>query len=150
MNFLFHFFFGYLLASQLFGIDARLVPLVLIVSALLDLDHIPYLLRKWRHVAKTGSWGSASRTRFHELYGALIASVLLCIAYFFFPLQIVMTVAICIMAHFAVDFLIGHTRPFYPYENTEVFCNFIPNRMTRLGIEIFLTCAAGALFLAAI
>lgn len=150
MNAFFHFFFNYLIASILFSIDSKYILLILFFSIIIDFDHLPYLLRNHRNILRKLSFGSVSRSRFHELYGVLIVSLLLSGAFFFFDLKLVSIVGLCLLLHFAIDFLFGHTRPFYPYSRKEVFTHLVPNNRLKLILEVVFTVVMGVFFIASI
>ena len=146
MNIFFHFFFNYLLIDVFFGNVWGYVVVIFISSVLIDLTHLPYLLKIRGGVAKK-RFGAESRTRFHELYGLALLAALLCVFYFFMEKLIIEIAAMCIALHFAVDFLTGKSMPFYPYSKKELFLHIFPyGYRNKILFEIFSTALVGVLF----
>jgi hypothetical protein len=55
--------------------------------------------------------------------------------------------AMCIVLHFAVDFLAGKSMPFYPYSKKEVFIHMFPyGYRNKIFFEILCTVFLGVLF----
>ncbi len=145
MNVAFHFLFNYLFVDFVIGNAWSYVIFILIFSVAIDLTHVPYLLKTGSGVIKR-RFGSASRTRFHEIYGLTLLSALVCICYLFFP-HATMIAALCMVLHFALDFLAGKSMPFYPYSKTEVFLHIFPyGYRNKILFEIVLTLLTGVLF----
>ena len=147
MNVFFHFLFNYLFVDFITNGNAWLyLPVIFIFSVLIDLTHLPYMLKKKERVVHD-RLGSESRTRFHEMYGLILFSFILCIAFFFFDLAFVSISALCLVLHFSLDFMSGRSMPFYPYWNKEVFLGMLPyGYRNKLMFEIVSTLILGVLF----
>ncbi len=143
MNILLHFFLNYLIIDLVFGNAWTYAPIIFIFSLLIDLDHIPYTLRTGRSLAKK-RFGSESRTRFHEMYGLALTSILMSVFYLFLETALVQIIALCLVLHFASDFFLGKTRPFYPVSGKEVFLGFCEQKY-RIPLEAVLTLILGGL-----
>ncbi len=146
MNPLFHFLFNYLVVDFAFGNAWKYVVLIFLASVLIDLTHIPYLLKVRGGVVKR-RFGAEARTRFHEMYGLSVFSALFCAAYIFFDPSAVSIGAVCVILHFAIDFITGKSMPFYPYSDKVVFLHISPyTYRNKVVFEISLTIVAGVLF----
>ena len=147
MNLIFHFLFNYLFVDFITNGNAwNYIFVIFVFSVLIDLTHIPYLLKKKSRVMEE-RFGSESRTRFHEIYGLAVFSFILCLAFFFFDLAFVSTAALCLLLHFSVDFISGKSMPFYPYSDTEVFLGLMPyGYRNKIAFEVLSTLILGVLF----
>jgi len=146
MNVFFHFLFNYLFIYVFFGHAWDYILIIFISSVLIDFTHLPYLFRIRKGIIRK-RFGAESRTRFHELYGLILFSALLCIFYFFMDKMAVEIAAMCIVLHFAVDFLAGKSMPFYPYSKKEVFIHMFPyGYRNKIFFEILCTVFLGVLF----
>jgi len=147
MNSLFHFLFNYIVVSLIFGQKPELIPIVAFFSIMLDLDHLPYVIKNFRSVLRYLRFGSVSRTRSHELFGlAIVSSIILFISFFYRNLIILQIILLCIILHYTIDFLIGHSRPFNPYSKQEVFLRFYSTLKQRVLIEMTSTIIAVIVF----
>ncbi len=147
MNFLFHILFNYIIVQSVFGVQESDLWVIIIFSIILDFDHLPYVLKNLKTVVRYLHFGSASRTRSHELIGLAFFSLLFCFALLLFTNRRIVQIALlCLMLHYIADFLIGRTRPLYPYTKTEVFLHFYHSRRTRFLLEAILTIAFGGIF----
>jgi len=147
MNLIFHFLFNYVFVDFIVGGTAwSYLPVIFIFSVLIDLTHLPYLLRVRKNVIKR-RFGSESRTRFHEMYGLAIISFLLCAAFFLFDIMTVSIAALCLLLHFSLDFMSGKSMPFYPYSKREVSLGMLPyGYRNKVVFEIGSTAIMGVLF----
>jgi hypothetical protein len=145
MNPLIHFFSNFLLARSLFGIGWEYAPIIFVFSIVLDLDHIPYFFRQFKGLRTFIHIGVSSRSRFQELYGLTAISMLASIGYFFFNRTLLKVIMLCMVLHFTLDFLAGHTRPLYPYSKDEVFLSVFKTFRTRAFVEAFLTILLGVI-----
>jgi hypothetical protein len=92
-------------------------------------------------------FGAESRTRFHELYGLILASSILGVLFFFVDTAIIQISALCIILHFAVDFLAGKSMPFYPVSKRVVFLDIFPyGYRSKFLFEVAATSITGVLF----
>jgi membrane-bound metal-dependent hydrolase YbcI (DUF457 family) len=147
MNILFHVLFNYSIVSMIFGIEERFIPVIIIFSIVLDFDHLPYILRNFKTVVRYLHFGSASRTRSHELIGLATFSLLFAITLLFYrDPRIIQVALLCVMLHYVADFLVGRTRPLFPYDKTEVFLHLYKRRRTRFVLEGLLTIIFGGIF----
>lgn len=137
MNILLHFLVNYIIVESVFGNALNYVLIIFISSVIFDLDHISYINR-FKHNIFRKKLGSECRTRFHELYGLAVYGVVLSAAFFFFDLRIVQIISVCAILHLATDFLVGRTRPFFPFSKREVFLNILPEKH-RMKFEIITT-----------
>lgn len=146
MNILFHFLFNYLFVDIVFGNAWDYLVVVFVFSVLIDLTHLPYLLRVRKDVMKK-RFGSGSRTRFHEIYGLTLFSAVICVLYLVVDPIIIGVIAMCIVLHFAIDFLAGKSMPFYPYSKKEVFLRISPyGYKEKILFETFSTILLVVLF----
>ncbi len=137
MNPILHFLINYAVINAVFGNAASYIAYIVLFSIIPDLDHIPYMLKTGKNLANK-KFGSESRSRFHEMYGLAVFSVIISIASFFVGAAFAQIVAICLTLHIASDFLVGRSRPFYPFSKKEVFLNMLPDKY-RIFSEIVLT-----------
>ena len=143
MNILFHFLFNYWVVDHTIGNAAQYKWFILAFSTFIDLDHIPYIISIKGDLIRK-KFGSASRTRLHELYGLTIFSVAFSIFSFFYDPILAKVMALCIVLHLGIDFIIGRTRPFYPFSKQEVFLRICPDKY-RIPLEIIATLIFGVL-----
>jgi hypothetical protein len=125
MNILFHFLLNYLFIDAIWGNALGYVALIFVFSVLIDVTHLPYIIRVKGKIFKN-RFGSASRTKFHEIYGLTLFSVIACLLYFLVNYVIVEIAMMCLVLHFAIDFLAGKSMPFYPFSKKEVFLGILP------------------------
>lgn len=147
MNLVFHFLFNYVFVDFLTSGNAwSYLPVIFVFSVLIDLTHLPYLLKRRGNVVKE-RFGSESRTRFHEMYGLVLFSFVLCVAFFFFNTAAVGIAALCMLLHFSLDFISGKSMPFYPYSDREVFIGLLPyGYRNKVIFEVVTTLILGVLF----
>lgn len=143
MNTLLHFFLSYIIADSVFGNAYQYAVYILLFSVILDLDHIPYLARTGKKILRK-KFGSESRSRFHELYGLTLFSAAASAFPFFLDIALAKVIALSAIAHYAADFLVGKSRPFYPFSKKEVSLGMLPDKY-RMHFEIFLTAILGAI-----
>ncbi|HLD05616.1 MAG TPA: hypothetical protein VJG90_07890 [Candidatus Nanoarchaeia archaeon] len=148
MNGLFHFFMNYLIVEQVWGGAMKYVGYIFIFSTFIDLDHLPYILRTRMDILKKG-FGSASRSRFHELYGLTLFSIGVVVASSMASEELLKIISLCFILHLASDFIIGRSKPFYPYSRKEVFLGLCPDKY-RVSVEIVITLILGGLMWASI
>ncbi len=141
MNILLHFLLNFAVADVAFGNAKEYVLPILFFSIVLDIDHIPYTLRTRKEIIRK-KFGSECRSRMHELYGMTVVSAGLSAAWFFVDAAIIKVVALSLVLHYIADFVLGKSRPFYPFSKKEVFLG-IPDK-ARLFFEIVMTIITGA------
>ncbi len=149
MNFIFHFFFNFAVASLCFGpIEAkRAVIPIAIFSTIIDVDHVRYIIREWRGILKK-RFGAKSRTIFHDFLGLAIFSWIFSII-FFLPYREFLFLEASILSvilHLAVDFLAGKAHPLQPFSFVET-CFFAISARAKIILEISLTVVFGGVFL---
>ncbi|MFH1237583.1 MAG: hypothetical protein V1648_04240 [Candidatus Aenigmatarchaeota archaeon] len=146
MNLAFHFLFNYIFLNALFGGAWQYLPVILVFSVIIDFDHLPYMLKTGRGVVKK-RFGSACRTRFHEIYGLAIFSLVSCALYFFADARLVAFAMGCLVLHLSIDFITGKSVPFKPYSTKETFLDITPSGYwNKILFEITATAIMGVLF----
>ena len=116
------------LIGRHFTSDPTLLAACVVLGLLPDIDHISHIGR----ALKSGRFGAASRSRFHELYGLSIFSALFGLVikhypdiyFLYFPL----------LGHYLFDFLTRPTRPLYPFENTVQHGSMYPQTLKWMTV----------------
>ncbi len=146
MNTLFHFLFNYVFVDVVFGNAWDYLAIIFVFSVLIDLTHLPYLIKVRGGVVEK-RFGSGSRTRFHELYGLTLFSFFLCVVFFFLGPVITGISALCLLLHFSLDFISGKSVPLYPYSNKEIFLGMLPyGYRNKVFFEVVFTIILGVMF----
>lgn len=143
MNVLLHFLLSYIVIDSVFGNAFDYIVYIFIFSTIIDLDHIPYILKVKKNFLRK-KFGSESRSRFHEFYGLILFSLGIAILSLFFDIVLMKIITISIILHYAADFLLGKTRPFYPFSKKEVFLHICPEKY-RIHFEVILTLILGVI-----
>ncbi|MEK6968449.1 MAG: hypothetical protein AABX51_07525 [Nanoarchaeota archaeon] len=147
MNILFHILFNYSIVSLVFGVNESDIWVIALFSVILDFDHIPYILKNFKSVVRYLHFGSESRMSSHELIGLGLFSLLFSVALLVIQDKRIVQIALmCMVLHYVVDFIIGKTRPLYPYAKTEVFIHFYTSRRQRFVLEGLMTIIFGGIF----
>lgn len=138
MNSLAHFLINYLILNQF--MDARKnIVLIFISSVLIDLDHIPYILKNLKNVFKKGL-NELCRTPLHELIGLALVSVVLLLLSFFINKEPLIIIWLCFFLHLVVDYMSGATRPFFPFSKFKMVSPLQKvSRLHRIVFEISVT-----------
>lgn len=144
MNILLHFLLNYFVIGATLGNAQNYIAYIAFFSVILDIDHIPYILKVKKNLVHK-KFGSESRSRFHELYGITICSLAISASYLFLDLALTKVIALSLILHYAADFLLGKTRPFYPFSRKEVFLGICPEKF-RVPVEITLTSILAVIF----
>lgn len=145
MNPILHFLISYIFVELVFQNAKEYWMIILISSTFLDIDHLFYILENKRKIFKN-KFGAKSRSFLHEFYGMFIFSTLLSALYFIFSADIVKIFSLSLMLHYALDFIIGRSRPFYPYSKREI--RILPISYNfRTFLEIILTIFCSIFFL---
>ncbi|MFH1445559.1 MAG: metal-dependent hydrolase [Nanoarchaeota archaeon] len=144
MNVLLHFLLNYFVINLIFGNAFNYIFYILLFSIMLDLDHIPYTIRTRKKLISK-KFGAESRSRFHELYGLALFSVVLSVLYLFVESMIIYVIGMSVILHYAFDFLLGKSRPFYPFSKKEVSLKILSEKQ-RAVFEIALTIILGVIF----
>jgi len=137
MNTILHFLLSFVFVDIIFGNAKNYILPILLFSVIVDLDHIPYLLKVKKDLIKK-RFGAESRSIFHELVGLFVFSLIFCISFFFLPLNLIRIISFCLVIHISIDFLFGTTRPFYPFSNKKIFLGLFSKRFIYL-MDLFLT-----------
>jgi len=104
----------------------------LIASVAIDIDHvIPF------HNDQKRPSGSDWRTRMHELYGMVALSVPVAILWFINKM-FAQAIALALLLHYMIDFLVGESRPFYPYSQMKMQIFFKKSKRWRIILEIII------------
>lgn len=131
MNLLTHVLLSYKIASY-FTADPVLMAAAVLLGVLPDLDHLSHIPK----ALKTLRFGSASRSRFHELYGLSVITILLAML----PAGIMPALFFPPLSHYLLDFFTRETRPFYPRDRTELYVGWYPKGLKmRTLSDIILT-----------
>jgi hypothetical protein len=120
MNLILRIALTFLLVESLFGDAWTYLVAILAFSVLVDLDLLPWLLRRDTNPVRTRP-GPEARSRFHELYGLVLFSVGVSLASIFGDEVLLQVVALALLVHYAADALLTRIRPFYPYSDTDVY-----------------------------
>jgi membrane-bound metal-dependent hydrolase YbcI (DUF457 family) len=141
MNTLAHAIVSYAIGSSLSD-DPKIIILAVIVGLLPDLDHIPHVGR----ALKTGRFGSQSRSRYHELYGLTLISILAAATGYIAP-ALAPVILLPYLAHQLMDYLTRPTRPFSPVDDTEVHMELYPKSLAGLTVADAVVTAAMIIWL---
>jgi LexA-binding, inner membrane-associated putative hydrolase len=95
--------------------------MAILFSGIVDLDHLYFIVRDFKHYQKHGFSGQLHHARsiYHELLGVMIWSVVTLFIYFF-DKTLASLFFISIMVHLSQDFLTGTSMPFSPFDNKEM------------------------------
>lgn len=146
MNPILHFLFNYIFIEIVFGNAWQNLAVILVFSLLIDVTHLPYLIKVKRGVIRK-RFGSQGRTRFHEIYGLSVFSAVLSVSYFLYDPVVVKIAVLCLVLHFSLDFVSGKSMPFYPYSKREVFMKMAPyGYREKIIFEAVLTLFLGVIF----
>lgn len=145
MNFLLHFLINYSVSTLVFGDVSSLWLYILLFSSAVDLDHIPNMRKKKpKRFLEWFEYTADVRSRFHEVYGLIVLTAILGIAYFFVDNKLIVEIGLlCFFLHFIVDILTGDTRPFYPFSAKEIKPILIKSRRVKMMMDLGLTIAIG-------
>ena len=141
MNTIAHILLSFLIGRH-FTSDPTLLLVAVLLGNLPDLDHISHI----SNAARTGRFGPGSRSRFHELYGLSLISVLFVpvallrheLLFLYYPL----------LSHYLADFLTRPTRPLYPVNSAEMHGSIYPRSffwMSFADVLVTLVLFAGVL-----
>lgn len=97
------------------------ITAALVSAAMLDLDHLPFIIKDWKFYRQNGFQGNMHHARsvFHEMPGLLAAGVLAALLFLIDP-KLASVVFITLCVHLAQDWLLGKFQPFRPVDNTLV------------------------------
>lgn len=142
MNSLFHFFFNYIIMNFLITNADTHITLIFIASTIVDLDHLPYILRERSSVLHNG-FELGVRTIFHEFPALILILSLLLLINIWVSEEIIMIICACLLFHYTIDFLFGETQPFKPIINEVIDLDFSPE--SRFFFELILTLITGGI-----
>lgn len=147
MNTPFHFLFSYIIVELGYGNASQYLVPIIVASAILDLDHIPYYFVQKKNILKNGL-GERSRTFVQELPGLfLISLIVLILSFVVSDTMLLKVVYLCFILHYTVDFAAGKTRPFYPFSKTVLVSPFVSQeRKKKVLFETIATAIAGVFF----
>jgi hypothetical protein len=120
MNLILRIALTFLLVESLYGDAWAYSVAILATSVLVDLDMVPWLLRRDTNPVRARP-GPEARSRFRELYGLVLFSAGVSLASIFYDQVLLHVVALALLVHYAVDALMTRIRPFYPYSDGVVF-----------------------------
>ncbi len=123
-----------LTAAKIAPTETGIITTALISSAVLDLDHIYYLIRDRKFYQEKGFRGKLHKARspLHELLGVLIVGFFTFFLYFFNP-PMAYVIFVAFLIHLTEDILVGKSIPFNPVSKTEI--SLLPQKMS-LKIKI--------------
>ncbi|MBI3384829.1 metal-dependent hydrolase [Candidatus Gottesmanbacteria bacterium] len=132
MTILSHILSGSLIAltsAKIAPTETGFVAIALISSAVLDLDHLYYLVRDRKFYQENGFRGKLHKARspFHELLGVLLVGMLSFFLYFFNP-KAAYLIFVAFLIHLTEDILVGKSLPFNPVSKAEI--NLLPQKMS--------------------
>ncbi len=103
MNTLFHFLFSYIIVELGYGNASQYLLPIILASAILDLDHIPYYFVQKKNILKNGL-GERSRTFLQELPGLfLISLAVLILSFVISDTMLLRVVYLSFILHYTVD-----------------------------------------------
>jgi hypothetical protein len=115
-----------------------------IASIITDLDHIAHL----RVALKTRRFKSETRTRWHELYGLLVA-MSISLTIMIFSATVGRLLLLGFVSHYFLDILTRPTRPFYPLSEKIVFLGLAPRNLKKLTVyDTVITVIMGVILIA--
>jgi hypothetical protein len=124
------------------------IAAALVSATILDLDHLPFIIKDWKFYRQNGFQGNLHHARgvFHELFGLLAAGILAAVL---FPIdqKLAGVVFIALCVHLAQDWLLGRFQPFKPVDNTLVHLFKLTPRQ-KVVIELLTLTLFGALWIA--
>jgi hypothetical protein len=123
------------------------VVAALVSAAILDIDHVIYVIRDWRMYRREGFAGNLhhARSPFHELFGLLLVGIGTAGLYFFDP-TLALIVLLAFTIHLLEDWFLGKTLPFTPLDDT-VVRYFSLNQRQKVLIDILILAASGGAWL---
>jgi membrane-bound metal-dependent hydrolase YbcI (DUF457 family) len=146
MNGLFHFFLSYAIIQLSWGYAREFIVLIFIASVIIDIDHIPYILKTKKKLMSEG-FGEESRSFMHELPGVLIVTVLCLGLFLVYGVDVARVAAISSLLHYAADFAVGRTRPFWPFSDKVLVSPLgITDKKKRIFLEVTSTIIGGVVF----
>ena len=124
------------------------IAAALVSAAVLDLDHLPFIIKDWKFYRQNGFRGNLHHARsvFHELFGLLAAGVLAALL-FMVDQKLASVVFIALCVHLAQDWLLGKFQPFKPVDNTLVDLFKLTFRQ-KVVIELLTLALFGGLWIA--
>ncbi|MBU1975669.1 MAG: hypothetical protein KKG59_04665 [Nanoarchaeota archaeon] len=152
MNGIAHFFLTYFVLSFfVYDLQKFVIP-VFILSIILDIDHIPGLIRELK--LSTHHWEGLNaikntrwvRTGVEEPIGIItIEAILATLLIYGVHHPLIPIAMFCIAFHWLVDFLTVNTAPFTPVSR-HIVNLFFKTRRSKVTKEVIITLAGGILF----
>jgi hypothetical protein len=124
------------------------IAAALISATILDLDHLPFIIKDWKFYRQNGFQGNMyhARSVFHELFGLLTVGVL-AVLLFLIDQKLASVVFIALCVHLAQDWLLGKFQPFKPEDNTLVQLFRLTARQ-KVVIDLLTLAIFGGLWIA--
>jgi len=131
MNLPGHLVSGYVV-YQIAGLSQEYLAPFLLATVFIDLDHAFSLKRNLRR--KPLKFDSFWRTRFHELWGLMIFSLIFFYIWFW-DKTLGQVLALGLLIHFVLDFVTGEVQPFYPFSSQKIQIFFKEKVFLRYFLE---------------
>ncbi len=114
----------------------------LVSGCIVDLDHLPSIIRDWKFYRQNGFTGNIHRSRsvLHELIGLLAVGALSGLL-FLNDHKLASIVFIAFAIHLVQDWLLGKTQPFRPFD-----CTFVQFFKLTAMQKVFIDLATLAVF----
>jgi hypothetical protein len=124
------------------------IAAALVSATVLDLDHLPFIIKDWKFYRQNGFRGNLHQARsiFHEMFGLLAAGILAALL-FRVDQKLASVVFIALCVHLAQDWLLGRFQPFKPVDNTLVHLFKLTFRQ-KMVIEVLTVILFGGLWIA--
>jgi hypothetical protein len=124
------------------------IAAALVSATILDLDHLPFIIKDWKFYRQNGFRGNLHQARsiFHEMFG-LVAAGILAALLFLVNQKLASVVFIALCVHLAQDWLLGRFQPFKPVDNTLVYFFKLTFRQ-KVIIDLLTLALFGGLWIA--
>jgi len=110
----------------------------LLPAALLDLDHLYYILKDYKKFKKPIGTLHEARSPLHEVAGIGIISITSLIISFWNP-TLAIAIGISISVHILEDMIMGISRPYYPLNKDQIkFFNFTFNQKVLIELSVLI------------
>lgn len=117
------------------------ILVALVSGAILDLDHLYYIVKDWKYFKKKGLVGNLHKARslLHEMVGVLLVSAIMFVCAFI-NLKLALVIGIPALIHITEDLIVGKSTPLAPFDQSEmqiVRLNMRQKISIDIGIIIF-------------
>lgn len=128
------------IAAHVAPSETGYILVALASGAVLDLDHVYYIVKDWNYFRKNGPFGTLHRARsvFHELIGFTFVSVIM-FTCSFVNLKLALVLGVPAMIHIMQDLIMGKSFPLAPFDVTEIHV-IRQNLQLKIAVDI-LICA---------